>query len=383
MRTTVFVSAQTRAFRTSLVLPLYLEEFMAIPSIVRQHAPILHFHPREGRQCCFPGDAEVAYKLIRAGRFREIRQPKSLDANVPCYFQYSYNLRQPGVGPTVSRIKYWFWYTFNDFPEGPDPYGHHEGDWESLEVILLDGKPHCYLLSNHHTRLPIWPVQGHFRNGRIQLWVANGSHALYPDPNSTVFKYSILWHRFQDQIIGGGPVWDTRSHLVDMASTTFGKERYTGVWGNHVYIAFNYVGTPPRSPVGRQFESAIPYYQVTVKTGSRRDAGTDANVFLTLKGTGGRSPEFELDNYSDNFEAGIRDEFAPGSDAAYGKIQKIIIRHDNSGGKSGWFLDHIAITDRISNRQLLFNCGRWLARDEDDGAISRTLSAPKVINPGS
>jgi len=46
-------------------------------------------------------------------------------------------------------------------------------------------------------------------------------------------------------------------------------------------------------------------YRVTVYTGNKRGAGTDANVYVTLFGEMGDSAERRLDNSKNNFERGM------------------------------------------------------------------------------
>lgn len=45
-------------------------------------------------------------------------------------------------------------------------------------------------------------------------------------------------------------------------------------------------------------------YKVTVYTGNKRGAGTDADVFIILYGDLGKSGVILLDNKKNNFEAG-------------------------------------------------------------------------------
>ena len=40
---------------------------------------------------------------------------------------------------------------------------------------------------------------------------------------------------------------------------------------------------------------------------------------------------------------------------------------------AGWFLEKVIVTGSDSKRGVVFPCARWLARDEDDGQISRDL----------
>lgn len=52
----------------------------------------------------------------------------------------------------------------------------------------------------------------------------------------------------------------------------------------------------------------IPY-EVTVWTGDRKGAGTDANVFLQMYGENGKTEEYQLRNRTDNFEQAQCDKF--------------------------------------------------------------------------
>ncbi len=49
------------------------------------------------------------------------------------------------------------------------------------------------------------------------------------------------------------------------------------------------------------------------------------------------------------------------------------IGHDNAGGGGAWFLGHVEIDCPSLGRKWLFPCGRWLAKDEDDGKLEREL----------
>ena len=56
-----------------------------------------------------------------------------------------------------------------------------------------------------------------------------------------------------------------------------------------------------------------------------------------------------------------------------GEINKVQIGHDNKGMAPGWFLDRIIVEDLGTSRKYEFPCNRWLAKNEDDGQISRFL----------
>lgn len=54
--------------------------------------------------------------------------------------------------------------------------------------------------------------------------------------------------------------------------------------------------------------TAVPY-EITIWTGSKAGAGTDANVFIQMYGKDGKTQEINLRNKTDNFEKGHVDKF--------------------------------------------------------------------------
>ncbi len=123
--------------------------------------------------------------------------------------------------------------------------------------------------------------------------------------------------------------------------------------------------------LGTQIKRPV-IYRITVNTGNVKDAGTDANVYITLYGTLGNGGERILDNADDNFEQGKTDIFSLQM-RDIGEIEYLRIRHDNSGKKPGWFLDKIDIQNEATGTSWSFPCKRWLAVDEGDGSIDRIL----------
>jgi hypothetical protein len=130
------------------------------------------------------------------------------------------------------------------------------------------------------------------------------------------------------------------------------------------------------TPATQAAQAAHPghYYRVNVTTGNINNAGTDANVYITISGIGGSSGERRLDTPHDDFERGNTGSyyFKTGH---LGTLRHLRIRHDNSGSAPGWFLERIVVTDLYSGRTWTFNAHRWLARDEGDQRIDITLFA--------
>jgi hypothetical protein len=190
--------------------------------IVRKYAPALHFHPKEGKHCCFPSSAEDAYPRARIGKTGEYRFPKELNENAPCYYEAFHTLRG-------FRIKYWFWYNYNDYPSGPKFLGCHPGDWEYMEIYFDKGKPYQYNFSNHNGTRNKNLNEVKIINNHVQVWCGMGSHANYEAPRPLNIS-SVLG--FSDKVADGGSVWHTENNLVNVMNTNFGKDKYVGDWGD-------------------------------------------------------------------------------------------------------------------------------------------------------
>uniref|UniRef100_A0A8C7GXA2 Lipoxygenase homology PLAT domains 1 n=1 Tax=Oncorhynchus kisutch TaxID=8019 RepID=A0A8C7GXA2_ONCKI len=112
-----------------------------------------------------------------------------------------------------------------------------------------------------------------------------------------------------------------------------------------------------------------------IKTGEKKHAGTDANVFAIIYGEKDDTGIINLKackTHKNKFEQGMVDEFTVEA-VDLGELEKLRIGHDNSGGSPGWFLDWVEIDAPSQGQRLRFPCGRWLDNGEDDGAIVRDL----------
>uniref|UniRef100_A0A3B5A4B4 Lipoxygenase homology domain-containing protein 1-like n=1 Tax=Stegastes partitus TaxID=144197 RepID=A0A3B5A4B4_9TELE len=127
--------------------------------------------------------------------------------------------------------------------------------------------------------------------------------------------------------------------------------------------------------LGLEQKSMSTTYTLKIKTGEKKYAGTDANVFAVLFGENDDTGIINLKackNYKNKFEQGMINEFTVEA-VDLGDLEKLRIGHDNSGGSSGWFLDWVEIDAPSQGQRLRFPCGRWLDKGEDDGAIVRDL----------
>lgn len=103
-------------------------------------------------------------------------------------------------------------------------------------------------------------------------------------------------------------------------------------------------------------------YNVTVVTSDKRNAGTDATVYIQLFGNKNDSGKIDLVASKTNkkkFERGNSDEFEIKT-SDVGNIRKIKIGHDGKGLGSGWHLKEVIIDAPKLGKKLKFPCSRWL-----------------------
>uniref|UniRef100_A0A3B4YR02 Lipoxygenase homology PLAT domains 1 n=1 Tax=Seriola lalandi dorsalis TaxID=1841481 RepID=A0A3B4YR02_SERLL len=114
-------------------------------------------------------------------------------------------------------------------------------------------------------------------------------------------------------------------------------------------------------------------YTIRIKTGEKKYAGTDADVFAILFGENDDTiiNLKACKTYKNKFEQGMINEFTVEA-VDLGDPEKLRIGHNNSGSP-GWFLDWVEINAPSQGQRLRFPCGRWLDKGKDDGAIVRDL----------
>ncbi|XP_070566658.1 lipoxygenase homology domain-containing protein 1-like isoform X2 [Ptychodera flava] len=179
--------------------------------------------------------------------------------------------------------------------------------------------------------------------------------------------------RIEHDNTGFGPGWFLdRVVITDLKSPKKGKyyfpcHQWLAKDEGDGMISRDLIGSTDPNFVGKANK-----YIVRVYTGDKRNAGTDANVFITIFGELGDSGERKLDNKQNNFERGQEDKFTLES-PSLGPLTKIRIGHDNSGIGPGWFLDKVIIDDTEIHRCYEFTCGRWFDKKEGDGKIQRDI----------
>lgn len=122
----------------------------------------------------------------------------------------------------------------------------------------------------------------------------------------------------------------------------------------------------PTATAGGATSLATSAYYVTVRTGNLGDAGTDANIYVSLRGSAMRSPEVQLDDSRDNFERDHTERFGPFHFTETGPVGSINLRKDGSG--SAWYPEYVRVENATTGVVAVCPVYFWYG----GGAQSRT-----------
>ncbi len=273
-------------------------------ALLARHVPILVLHPAERfgpvRVDGFLADADLQRKtatgwetiagpLPAGGADLRLNQRscRAIDgiAASPCYATAeAAHGSEPVVYGKAFRTKtridlqYWIWYPYNDYsstlPPG-DVWQVHEGDWESVSVILdLTGRPLVVGLSKH--------CEGTRRNwsgvrkqgARPVVFVGLGSHANYFGPGT--FRHSpACWPtelrdivRALDLVDRTGAGRTVRPTIVPVTASSPSWMRFAGTWGESGYVHF-----PNNDPIAYQGSPRAPAFQDAWRAPVREELG--------------------------------------------------------------------------------------------------------------
>lgn len=122
-----------------------------------------------------------------------------------------------------------------------------------------------------------------------------------------------------------------------------------------------------RFKMGNGCTRLLPDYEIKVKTGDVKGAGTDANVYLVLISESGiQSRTIHLDcKWRNDFEKGNVDSFKVGGISKLGSIGKIVLWRDSSGLCDSWFVEWVKVKylHEVDSKSDCFPCNRWIQSD--------------------
>ncbi|KAF7223722.1 polycystin-1 isoform X2 [Nothobranchius furzeri] len=111
-------------------------------------------------------------------------------------------------------------------------------------------------------------------------------------------------------------------------------------------------------------QSGIFKYEIQVKTGWNRGAGTTAHVGISLYGRESRSGHRHLDSKG-AFTRNALDIFQISTNTSLGNVWKIRIWHDNKGLSPAWMLQYVLVKDMQTDSSYYFLVEEWLSVDNE------------------
>ncbi|KAF5839075.1 Lipase/lipooxygenase [Dunaliella salina] len=105
-------------------------------------------------------------------------------------------------------------------------------------------------------------------------------------------------------------------------------------------------------------------YAVAFHTSTERGAGTDANVSFQLFGDKGQSDWQRVVASKEAFERGTIDKFAFKGIKYLGRLNKMVIRHDNTGAQPGWHLFKAVVSCAKDGSTTTFMCNKWIQSED-------------------
>jgi hypothetical protein len=137
---------------------------------------------------------------------------------------------------------------------------------------------------------------------------------------------------------------------------------------------------PSNTQVGQAEAQAGVPYKLLIHTGDVSGASTKANVYIEL--VGGRTGEESSGRIAlkeGQFKRDMVDELTINVPKMLSPLEYVVIGHDNSSSKPKWFLDQVDVICPSIGMKQVFPCGKWLAKDEDDGRIERVLKENRSL----
>ena len=118
-------------------------------------------------------------------------------------------------------------------------------------------------------------------------------------------------------------------------------------------------------------------YEIVVYTGFASHSGTSSEVRVVLVGGLDETSPRRLKDTEPGrrkFCRGNVDYFLLSVPQSLGKLNSLRIWHDNTGDDPSWYLLRIMVHDLQTDQKTWFICDRWLAVEEEDGMVERTLT---------
>jgi len=175
------------------------------------------------------------------------------------------------------------------------------------------------------------------------------------------------------------PGWN-KYYLKTIIITQASGKTYTfnaNCWIVGKYKEDGVVKINPSSVTPKPLNKEEYMIDVKVVTGNKRNAGTNANVFLTLNTENKSGAPFILNpKINGNAFESENIDLVTTHHQLFSDLKSINIRHDNEGVNSGWYLEKVVVTSQ-KGKMYTFDCNCWLEGDNNGQTLypSSTLEA--------
>ena len=146
--------------------------------------------------------------------------------------------------------------------------------------------------------------------------------------------------------------------LIQNCNTAF-KQYYPIINIYHIVFCFSFcLGFP---------------YVISVVTGDKQNAGTDANVFVVLHNGKKKLDSGKVWLSDGKFKRGMTQLFHVNLQVMLSPLTSLEIGHDDSGAAPGWYCEKVIVYCPNTGFEQYFSCNKWFSTSEGDGLIQRTL----------
>ncbi|XP_068721239.1 allene oxide synthase-lipoxygenase protein-like [Montipora capricornis] len=266
--------------------------------------------------------------------------------------------------------------------------------YAKFRIVPADDRPETGLMTKEEQRTP-WDTTRTKNDERPQGYLTTEFEERM-SRDSVLYKLQIQLHEIKPDdsylILNASRDWDQSTHpwqdLADVKLTSLLPSDVIGQTRLSLDNLPSSIVLPPAktifdySSIGRLKSKVYPgsdklslmksckegedlsVYCVSVTTGKRKGAGTDANVLLTITGTKGRTlPQLMDKCFYNDFEAGTQDTYILVAEDV-GELLMIKLEHDMTGIYSDWFVERVLITcSHDAGRLYEFPCGHWVQKE--------------------
>jgi hypothetical protein len=165
-----------------------------------------------------------------------------------------------------SWLQYWFFYAYNSQDRGIFATGRHEGDWELAQIRLgAGGRPEALTVAQHSWAESCAWGEIESDRGAPRLWIANGSHAVYPRAGVA----DRPWPDPNDEADGKGRVVRPRLIVMNEWSPSWVLRKQP--WGAS---RAGFIPGENSSPRGPMFQPSDPWGRPAALDGRARACGS-------------------------------------------------------------------------------------------------------------